>query len=547
MRNKKIRFHIGPDGMIWVYPTNKIITTALIGLKSAEYDDKSKMWRIPAEDYPSAYERLRAAIRGSVLENRNLNGGTAENSKENSIQPALDVIDRIPMGVVKLARKKMSEAEFAPYGKIYNYLLPFQMEGVIFGLKKGGRVMIADDMGLGKTIQALAIAEYYKIEWPALVIAPASLLENWAESVQKFLGVDANIIRKRADVGGGTIDIASYEMATKCNSEIRDQNYFVFIVDECHYLKNMNSKRCGVLVPIIRKSNRIILLSGTPALSRPLELYPIFQIFDEKMFASFFEYGKRYCNARKIRQWYDYKGASNTEELNFILTKMFMIRRTKNDVLKELPRKFRRHIILSPREKQNIDIKDLSDISRLYKEAAEKKIDAVLEYLAGIIDKDIKFLVFAHHTQMLGAIEAFVADRNIPYIKIDGNVPVSARHRLVTAFQEDSDIRIAILSLTAASTGLTLTEGKIVIFAELYWNPGTLLQAEDRIHRIGQVDCVDIHYLTAKNTFDEYVWPKMVEKLNVLEKLGIGRQELKNVESLSISQELLEKFMKSKD
>ncbi|KAG0416800.1 SWI/SNF-related matrix-associated actin-dependent regulator of chromatin subfamily A-like protein 1, partial [Dictyocoela roeselum] len=232
-------------------------------------------------------------------------------------------------------------------------------------------------------------------------------------------------------------------------------------------------------------------------------------------------------NARKSRQWYDYKGASNTEELNFILTKMFMIRRTKNDVLKELPRKFRRHIILSPREKQNIDIKDLSDISRLYKEAAEKKIDAVLEYLAGIIDKDIKFLVFAHHTQMLGAIEAFVADRNIPYIKIDGNVPVSARHRLVTAFQEDSDIRIAILSLTAASTGLTLTEGKIVIFAELYWNPGTLLQAEDRIHRIGQVDCVDIHYLTAKNTFDEYVWPKMVEKLNVLEKLGIGRQELK--------------------
>ncbi|KAG0416457.1 SWI/SNF-related matrix-associated actin-dependent regulator of chromatin subfamily A-like protein 1, partial [Dictyocoela roeselum] len=187
--------------------------------------------------------------------------------------------------------KKISEAEFAPYGKIYNYLLPFQMEGVIFGLKKGGRVMIADDMGLGKTIQALAIAEYYKIEWPALVIAPASLLENWAESVQKFLGVDANIIRKRADVGGGTIDIASYEMATKCNSEIRDQNYFVFIVDECHYLKNMNSKRCGVLVPIIRKSNRIILLSGTPALSRPLELYPIFQIFDEKMFASFFEYG----------------------------------------------------------------------------------------------------------------------------------------------------------------------------------------------------------------------------------------------------------------
>ncbi|KAG0441097.1 SWI/SNF-related matrix-associated actin-dependent regulator of chromatin subfamily A-like protein 1 [Dictyocoela muelleri] len=164
MRSKKIRFHIGSDGFIWIYPTNKIIATALIDVKNAEYDDKRKLWRVPPEDYQVAYDKLRMKIKESVNGNLNaLNG--------------IEMIDRIPIGVLKLARKRLSEAEFSPCGKIYNYLLPFQMDGVIFGLKKGGRVMIADDMGLGKTIQALAIAEYYKIEWPALVIAPASLLD----------------------------------------------------------------------------------------------------------------------------------------------------------------------------------------------------------------------------------------------------------------------------------------------------------------------------------------------------------------------------------
>lgn len=515
MKQKKTKFHIGHDGKIWIYPTNKTIATVLVNIKSSEYDDKAKLWKISVDDYNVAYENL------------------IKNNEK---------IDKIPKGVLKLAKTKLSDVEFVPFGNIYNQLLPFQMEGVIFGLKNGGRVMIADDMGLGKTIQALAIAEYYKLEWPILIIAPASLTDNWVESITKFLGISSNAIRRKDEIGAGNIDIISYEMATKYYKEIKDQNYFIIIVDECHYLKNMSSKRCSILIPIIKKANRIILVSGTPALSRPLELYPIFQILNDKLFNSFFEYGKRYCNARKIFQWYDYKGASNTEELNFILTKIGMIRRIKNDVLKELPRKFRRHIILSPKRKQNIKINDMRDIPRLYKEAVEIKMDAVIDYIDTIIEKNIKFIVFAHHIQMINALEA-VIERKVKYIKIDGSVPVSVRQKLVNDFQSDPEIRVGILSITAASTGLTLTEAKIVIFAELYWNPGTLLQAEDRIHRIGQMDSVDIHYLTAKNTFDEYVWPKMVEKLNVLEKLGIGKQELRDVESLNINQEILDKYM----
>lgn len=90
---------------------------------------------------------------------------------------------------------------------------------------------------------------------------------------------------------------------------------------------------------------------------------------------------------------------------------------------------------------------------------------------------------------------------------------------MVEQFQKDEKVRV----------GLTLTAGKAVIFAELYWNPGTMLQAEDRIHRIGQVDSVDIHYLVMSNTVDQYVWPQLLKKLTVLENLGIGTNELKHM------------------
>ena len=146
-----------------------------------------------------------------------------------------------------------------------------------------------------------------------------------------------------------------------------------------------------------------------------------------------------------------------------------------------------------------------------------------------MLEKNTKFLVYAHHSVMIESLEKFLVEKKTEFIKIDGNTPPSQRQALCDVFQSSEDIRVALLSLTAASTGLTLTAGKAVVFAELYWNPGILLQAEDRIHRIGQRCCVDIHYLLAKDTIDEYVWPKLLKKLNVLESLGIGTNELKGI------------------
>jgi SWI/SNF-related matrix-associated actin-dependent regulator of chromatin subfamily A-like protein 1 len=102
---------------------------------------------------------------------------------------------------------------------------------------------------------------------------------------------------------------------------------------------------------------------------------------------------------------------------------------------------------------------------------------------------------------------------------------------LCTSFQNDEEIRLALLSITAASTGLTLTKATTVIFSELFWNPGVLVQAEDRAHRIGQIDSVNVHYLLAKGTTDDHIWPLILKKLNTLELVGLGKNDFKDISS----------------
>ncbi|KAF4744356.1 hypothetical protein FOZ63_021161, partial [Perkinsus olseni] len=132
----------------------------------------------------------------------------------------------------------------------------------------------------------------------------------------------------------------------------------------------------------------------------------------------------------------------------------------------------------------------------VWRKTGEAKIGAVKDYLDYLLDNDCKMLVFAHHRSMLDKLEEKVdgilrvkgssAGKNYGLIRIDGQTPQTKRPELVKRFQEDEDIRVAVLSITACSEGLTLTAASVVVFAELYWVPGTIEQAEARVHRIGQ-------------------------------------------------------------
>ncbi|XP_042850292.1 DNA annealing helicase and endonuclease ZRANB3 isoform X4 [Panthera tigris] len=420
--------------------------------------------------------------------------------------------------------------------------------------------MVADEMGLGKTIQAIAIAYFYKEEWPLLIVVPSSLRYPWTEEMEKWIPElspeDISVIQNKTDIGRistSKVTILGYGLLTTDAETLicalNNQNFKVVIVDESHYMKSRNATRSKILLPIVQTAKRAILLTGTPALGRPEELFMQIEALFPQKFGTWTEYAKRYCNAHvrffgKRPQW-DYRGASNLSELHHLLSDI-MIRRLKTDVLTQLPPKVRQRI---PFDLPSAAAKELNTsfeeweklmrapnsgatetvmglITRMFKQTAIAKAGAVKDYIKMMLQNDsLKFLVFAHHLSMLQACTEAVIENKTRYIRIDGSVPSSERIHLVNQFQKDPDTRVAILSIQAAGQGLTFTAATHVVFAELYWDPGHIKQAEDRAHRIGQCSSVNIHYLVANGTLDTLMWGMLNRKTQVTGSTLNGRKE----------------------
>ncbi|KAL7370199.1 hypothetical protein ABVT39_021971 [Epinephelus coioides] len=450
--------------------------------------------------------------------------------------------------------------------KLLQRLMPFQREGVEFALSKNGRCMIADEMGLGKTVQAIAVAYAFRQEWPLLVVVPSSLKYPWIEELERWIPElqpgDINLVENKSHTMGistSKVTVLGYGLLTTdaclLVETLSRQRFAVVVVDESHYLKSRNAARTKILVPFIQSAKRAILLTGTPALGRPEELFMQIDALYPKRFGTWSDYAKKYCNAHyryfgARRQW-DCRGASNLEELHQRLSEI-MIRRLKAEVLSQLPPKIRQRIPFDlPKEAakeasasfaewerlmkglgsgvaamDNPFTQVMSLVTQMYKQTAIAKAGAVKDYIKMMLEAEqLKFLVFAHHLTMLQACTEAAIEAKAGYIRIDGSVPSSERIQLVHKFQSDPDTRVAILSIQAAGQGLTFTAASHVVFAELYWNPGQIKQAEDRAHRIGQTSSVNVHYLIAKGTFDTVLWSMLNRKETVTGSTLNGRKE----------------------
>nr|XP_019586719.1 PREDICTED: DNA annealing helicase and endonuclease ZRANB3 isoform X4 [Rhinolophus sinicus] len=461
--------------------------------------------------------------------------------------------------ISSLTSESYRQLDYLP-DKLRAKLLPFQKDGITFALQRDGRCMVADEMGLGKTIQAIAIAYFYKEEWPLLIVVPSSLRYPWTEEIEKWIPElgpeEINVIQNKTDVGGistSKVTILGYGLLTTDAETLIDalnkQNFNVVIVDESHYMKSRNATRSKILLPVVQKAKRAILLTGTPALGRPEELFMQIEALFPQKFGTWTDYARRYCNAHvryfgKRPQW-DCRGASNLNELHQLLSDI-MIRRLKTEVLTQLPPKIRQRI---PFDLPSAAAKELSTsfeeweklmrapnsgaaetvmglITRIFKQTAIAKAGAVKDYIKMMLQNDtLKFLVFAHHLSMLQACTEAVIENKTRYVRIDGSVPSSERIHLVNQFQKDPETRVAILSIQAAGQGLTFTAATHVVFAELYWDPGHLKQAEDRVHRIGQCSSVNIHYLIANGTLDTVMWGMLNRKARVTGHTLNGRKE----------------------
>ena len=313
-------------------------------------------------------------------------------------------------------------------------------------------------------------------------------------------------------------------------------------------------------MPLLSGAKRLILLSGTPALARPVELWAQLHCLDQDLFGSYGNYTKTYCNARKTRFGWDCKGLSNADELHKKL-KSVMIRRLKCDVLKELPAKQRcivpvqiqnskhaqecRDIMSKLKESrlEMISLVEEDDASKAHFEArsllmqgyqasgigkAQAVAEYVLDWLRGSDQQ--KVLVFGHHKDVLDVLETSLSKhlKGVGHIRIDGSTPPAERALYVKKFQTNRKVRVAILSVTAAGVGLTMTAASNVIFAELHWTPGVLAQAEDRCHRIGQTNAVNIMYCVCKEealSVDLSLWSMLGRKVNALGKIIDGQKK----------------------
>ncbi|GIY06389.1 hypothetical protein CDAR_505901 [Caerostris darwini] len=407
-------------------------------------------------------------------------------------------------------------------------LLPFQKDGVNFAIQTNGKVLIADDMGLGKTIQAIAIANYYSEDWPLLIVTPSSVRYSWEQSFHKWLPsldkFEISVINSGKDhIPNNKVILMSYDLLTKMKDTIISRKFKSIIFDESHFLKSLKSARTKAAQEIMKNVKRIIMLSGTPALSRPLELYTQLSPLYSRDFFSYMEYGMRYCNGKQTPWGWDFNGSSCMEELQILLEETVMIRRLKSDVLQQLPTKFRQMIVLDPSRRCSVGI---------FSSNWEVKLKAVCEYIVDLLESDKKFLCFGHHQNVLNGICNAIEEKKVDYIRIDGSVSSEQRKHLCDKFQVNDSCKVAVLSITSANCGITLTSASLVVFAELFWNPGILTQAEDRAHRIGQEDNVVVQYLVAKGTADDEIWPLVQRKLDTLNKAGLSKDNFKSADTV---------------
>uniref|UniRef100_A0A7R9V4K7 Uncharacterized protein n=1 Tax=Chlamydomonas euryale TaxID=1486919 RepID=A0A7R9V4K7_9CHLO len=445
-------------------------------------------------------------------------------------------------------------------------LFDFQREGVKFIVKCGGRAMLADEPGLGKTVQALCAAACFPDAWPLLVVCPSAVRHMWISSLLNWLpddlapplehawviehGKDLAEARRRQLPPGVRAHalVTSYDMVQKMERK-ELQRYNFVIADESHKLKSRDTKRTRFVSDVVRRAKCALLLTGTPLLSKPIEAFEQVDMLRPRLLGSFQEYGDRYCRSpwlvgRFMSKLAEFQGAHHLDELNQRLRSTIMLRRTKAEVAQQLPDKVRTRLLIRPdpataraladaraklaaidtrREAGELVDDRESDVavSAYYRATGPAKVLDGWEVVSSLLSRSDgsqqKVLVFCHHSNVLDALQAKAQAAGVGHVRIDGSMDDNRRTKAIEDFQRDGVVRVALLSIGAAGVGITLTAARTAVFVELSWSPSDLLQAEDRLHRLGQTaQTVDIYYLHALGTADDIVWPVINKKLKVV-------------------------------
>ena len=432
--------------------------------------------------------------------------------------------------------------------------------------KFGG--ILADDMGLGKTIQILSVVLDYVNNYssqseviegqeslnkkkPSLVIAPSSLTLNWKNEAKKFakdlrvLVVRGNLQERKHlinEIPNYDLVITSYDLL-KRDIDIYKEKDFTFrfiIADEAQYLKNSNTQNAKSIKEL--NADTRYALTGTPIENSLAELW---SIFDFIMPGYLYSY-------KKFKALYEVPIIKDEDKYSLeklrTLIEPFVLRRTKKEVLTELPDKEvtvlesemqeeQQQIYLSYLSSVKEDVanllqedsgrnqmKVLAALTRLRQicchpslfikdyQGESSKLEQCMEIIEEATNGGHKILLFSSYTSMLGILENELKQRNIKYFKLTGATKVDERINLVDEFNVNDDIKVFLISLKAGGTGLNLTGADMVIHYDPWWNLSTENQATDRAYRIGQKNNVQVYKLITKNSIEEKIYELQKKK-----------------------------------
>lgn len=428
-------------------------------------------------------------------------------------------------------------------------LYPFQKAAIAYALKRPG-VLFGDAPGLGKSLEAIGTVNTLPDAISVLVICPASVKINWSREWAKWDIKNLSIgIANGPTLPETNVVILNYDVLKKYKEQIQARNWDVLIGDEIHYCSNYKAIRTKMVfgsykdqIPPIQATKKLFL-SGTPISNKITHLWPIVKALDPKGLGLDWEYFMtRYAGGVKINGMWGFDlPPSNLEELQARLRSSIMVRRTKEQVLPELPPKLRKVVeievvgrklkklikdetkaaeaIYGTWEQCQENLRDLEEaekpkldtISSLRKEVALAKVPAVIEHLEDALEQEDKIICFAHHKEVITLLLDHFKD---VAVKVDGSMNPSSRQVSIDRFMTDPACRLFIGSMTACGEGITLTSSSHVVFAELDWLPKTILQCEDRSNRIGQKDSVFIEYIVWDGSLDARMAHHYVDKTN---------------------------------
>lgn len=435
---------------------------------------------------------------------------------------------------------------------------PYQKQGVARGLQLK-RYINGDEQGLGKTLQSIATifgaSQKGEDVFPCLIICPSSTKINWQREWKQWVNKDAMILQDNvktnwhqfSKLGMNDIFICNYESLKKyfvvkypekgqmrsSKDIVMDERYKLFksvIIDESHRCKDPGTQQAKIILRICNseehKKEWVILLSGTPVVNKPIDLFPQLAIMNRlAVFGGKKGYLARYCEGGK--------GASNLKELNFLMNKNLFFRREKKDVAKDLTEKQRQTILcdISTRvqynKAKNDFVKFLEDsgfsdadiakklrgeimvkMGELKRISALGKINEVKEFVQEVIESGEKLILFCSLHSIVDEMLRLFPQA----VTVTGRDSMEQKQVNIDKFQNDINCKLIVCNIKAAGVGITLTASSRVAFIEYPWTYADCVQCEDRAHRIGQTNNVMCTYFLGDKTIDEDLYQMIQAK-----------------------------------